>query len=283
MDRRGKLLQGIDIAHVVSVEIGALCHPMIKREDGQVIYVDHDDQAALRKHYVNDPNVDVDAIVQVDAVWGDQSLSQIIPQRVQCVVACHVIEHVPNLIGWLREVRSILDQMGELRLIIPDRRFTFDFLRADSRIEDVAYAHLMNARVPLAHRVLEYVVNVAKVDCYKAWSTNLLEADLERHHTLQHAMVCAKQSSEGAYHDIHCWVFTPKSFALLMADLCEHGLMEFECSMFHDTEPFTGEFFSGLRYCDDQERAIHSWRGAAAKCKPFEPVTITMEGLRQAS
>lgn len=274
MDRRARLLQGIDVSRVLSVEIGALCFPLIKREDGRVLYVDHDDQAALKQHYANDPNVDVDAIVHVDAVWGTAPLAELITERAQCVIASHVVEHVPNLIGWLRELSSILSSDGEIRLIIPDKRFTFDFLRPETQVEDVVFADLMDARVPQAHRVLEYVFNVSRVDGVKAWTSHLSADQLERSHDLQLAINCARQASEGIYHDIHCWVFTPASFALLMADLCAHDLVNFECSMFHDTETFTIEFFAGLRWCEDKDRAIASWRTAAARCRPFVPVPL---------
>ena len=266
MDRREKLLDGIDVSQILSVEIGALCFPLIRREDGRVIYVDHDDQAALKQHYANDSNVDVESIVHVDVVWGGRPLSELMPEPAQCIVASHVVEHVPNLIGWLRELKSILSSDGEIRLIVPDKRFTFDFVRSETRIADVAYADLMDARVPLPHQVLEYVANVTKVDSIAAWSSHLSAGQLDRHHSLEHAINCARQSSQGVYHDIHCWVFTPASFALLMADLCAHGLANFECSMFHDTEPFTIEFFVGLRWCEDRARAIASWQAAAARC-----------------
>ncbi len=271
MDRRNKLLEGIDISNILNVEIGALCSPMIRRSDGRVIYVDHDDRAALVRHYENHPHVDVNAIVDVDAVWGDHTLVELINEKAGCVVASHVIEHVPNLIGWLGEVKSILKPSGELRLIIPDKRFTFDFLRVESRLEDAIYAQLVDAKRPLPHRVLEYVANVVKVDCRDAWLRDLTTVELERAHDLEHATLCAKQAMDGAYHDIHCWVFTPYSFAMLMAELCEHGMVEFECSMFHDTEAFTDEFFSGLRPCLDRERSSESWRRAASRCEPFHP------------
>jgi len=271
MDRRTRLLDGIDISKVLNVEIGALFSPMIRRSDGRVMYIDHADRDALIRHYANDPHVDINAIVDVDAVWGDRSLSELVNEKAGCVVASHVIEHVPNLIGWLREVNSILVQSGELRLIIPDKRFSFDFLRVESRLEDLAYADLVDAKRPLPHRVLEYIVNVVKVDCRDAWSRDLTNVELERHHDLRHALSCARQAMDGSYHDIHCWVFTPSSFAKLMAELCESGLVEFECSMFHDTEPFTDEFFAGMRPCSDISRSSDSWRRAASRCEPFHP------------
>lgn len=276
MDRRAKLLAGIDVAHSTGVEIGALCRPFVKREDGRVIYVDHADTATLRRKFQIDPDVDLAALVDVDVVWGDTPLDQSIQERVDYVIASHVVEHVPDLISWLNEIASILRPGGEIRLIIPDRRFTFDYLRNETKLNDVAYAHMERARVPLPHIVLDYVANVVKIDGGAAWRGEVCAERLEHHHTLQHALNCAAQAKDGIYHDVHCWVFTPQSFATLMMDLAWNGLAVFECTQFFETAPMTIEFFAGLRPCTDSEAAIQSWKAllnaklSAREVAPFK-------------
>jgi len=266
MDRRAKLLAGIDVAHCTGVEIGALCRPFVTREDGPVIYVDHADTATLRKKFQNDPDVDITALVDVDVVWGDTPLDQSISERVDYVIASHVVEHVPDLISWLNELASILRPGGEIRLIIPDRRFTFDYLRRETMLNDVAYAYMERARVPLPHIVLDYVANVVKIDGGAAWRGEICAERLERHHTLQHALNCAVQAKDGIYHDVHCWVFTPQSFAALMIDLAQNGLAVFECTRFFETAPMTIEFFVGMSPAMDVEVALRSWKAKLDAC-----------------
>lgn len=266
MDRREKLLSGLDIKGMVGVEIGALCRPLIKREDGHVIYVDHADTETLKSKYRADPGVSVDDIVDVDVVWGPVPLEECIATKVDYVIASHVVEHVPDLISWLAELRAILKQEGELRLIVPDRRFTFDRLRRETVLTDVVYARTVKAKCPCPHIVLDYVANVSKVDGGKVWEGTVDDATLERHHSLQHAINCAMQAKEGIYHDVHCWVFTPRSFARLFGELVAHGLMDFECAGFHDTARGTIEFFANLRPCADRGRAMESWRKMAKGC-----------------
>lgn len=266
MDRRTKLLAGIDVAHCTGVEIGALCRPFVTREDGRVIYIDHADTATLRNKFRNDPDVDIEALVDVDVVWGNTPLDQAIPERVDYVIASHVVEHVPDLISWLNELASILRPGGEIRLIIPDRRFTFDYLRNETMLNDVAYAYMERARVPLPHIVLDYVSNVVKIDGGAAWRGEVCAERLEHHHTLQHALNCAAQARDGVYHDVHCWVFAPRSFAALMIDLARNGLAVFECTQFFDTTPMTIEFFIGMRPSTNSENAIRSWQKICQEC-----------------
>lgn len=271
MDRRDKLLSGIDVASGTGMEIGALCRPFLSRDDGEVIYVDHADTETLRKKYGDDPDVQLDKLVHVDAVWGANALADAVDTKVDYVVASHVVEHVPDLIGWLGELRAVLKDGGEIRLIVPDKRFTFDYLRYETRVADVVYAHMVRARVPQPNVVLDYVVNVVKLDGGQSWRGEVDGAALEHHHTLQDAERCANSVlHQGAYHDVHCWVFTPKSFGLLLAELASNGLIAFECTRFFDTAPYTNEFFVGLRPTHDSARAEQSWREMAASAQHIE-------------
>lgn len=268
MDRRDKLLQDIDVAAWTGVEIGALCRPFLRKTEGEVIYVDHADTATLRRKYRDDPGVVLEELVEVDAVWGANTLAEALGRKVDYVVASHVVEHVPDLISWLEELSAILNDRGEVRLIVPDRRFTFDYLRAETVLADILYARLVKARIPQPHVVLEYVLNVAKVDGAKSWRGELDGTRLERLHTAELALRVAQDILDnGTYHDAHCWVFSPLSFAMLMEALAEAGQLDFKCSLFHDTQVDTIEFFVGLQKCADREEVVESWRAMRRKTR----------------
>jgi predicted SAM-dependent methyltransferase len=230
-----------------------------------VVYVDHATTEELQHKYRNDPDVLLDKIVRVDAVWGEKTLREAVGRSVDYIVASHVIEHVPDLITWLEELRATLSEQGQVRLIVPDRRFTFDYLRNETRLSDVLYARLIRAKRPHAQIVLDYCLNTRKVDCAEAWNKVLDSSSLESHFTLEDSMSVAASAARGDYHDVHCWVFTPHSFCRLFTELAESGVMPFECTMFHDTEPNTIEFFVGMQPTSDQARAVASWRAAAER------------------
>jgi hypothetical protein len=262
MDRKEKLLAGIDLQRSSGLEIGPLTSPIVTKAVGPIIYVDHMDSASLRQKYANDPNVDVAKIVDVDAVWGPQSMLEALQGRkVDYIVASHVVEHVPDLITWLEELRSVLNSGGSVRLVVPDRRFTFDYLRRETTLTDIVHAFLMRARAPLPYAILDFCVNETTVDAVEAWRGNLDPVVLKRNCTLDEAMAIAKDvRATGGYRDVHCWVFTPRSFAELFEQAAGLGLIKFACEAFFDTELYQIEFFVHLRECADRRRLVESWR-----------------------
>ncbi|GAC1338160.1 MAG: hypothetical protein NVSMB18_04120 [Acetobacteraceae bacterium] len=266
--RRARLLGSIEPGRSRGVEIGPLDNPAVRKTEGDIRYVDHTDRAGLIRnfpHLAADPS----ALVEVDAVWGEKRLQDCLPGPVDYVVASHVIEHVPDLLGWLGEVRAILAPGGQLRLAIPDRRYSFDILRRESDLADVLDAGLREARVPLPRAVLEFLLWTRPVSARDAWLGQVdTEALRRRRVSARDALGLAGEVlAAGRYIDSHCWIFTPRSFGVLMEELSAGGLLGFECLDFHDTAVFDYEFFVGLGPCDDPAHAASTWRGMQSDAK----------------
>ncbi|CAE6818477.1 hypothetical protein R69658_05736 [Paraburkholderia aspalathi] len=272
--RGEKLLPGLDLRNSVGVEIGALCRPIVHKEDGEVLYVDHADTATLKKKYKGDSHVDVDKILNVDAVWGDNTLQDAVRgQYVDYVIASHVIEHVPDLITWLQELASILKPTGEVRLIVPDKRFLFDCLRRETSLADVLLSYIRKARVPQPHSLLDFAIGAAKATRLEIWRDALPDR-IERYYTWEGAVGLARDVIEnGNYHDIHCWVFTPHSFANLFSEMANTGLIDFACERFEDTEEDDFEFFVTIRRSSDREYIRQSWEHMARAASTVSPGT----------
>jgi len=155
---------------------------------------------------------------------------------------------------------------GEVRLCIPDKRYTFDLPRAETQIADVLSAHLMGARVPQARAILDHFLNVAHVDCVDAWEERITGETATRQVDSKAAIEAAEDMlANGSYRDSHCWVFTPHSFAVLMGRLTETGHQPFRCASFSPTERHTFEFFVTLEACDDKQRIVESWKTLQAQ------------------
>jgi SAM-dependent methyltransferase len=260
MDRKKKLIGTLDIASLSGIEIGALAFPLVHKADGDITYVDFTDAKSLREKYASDQNVPIDKIVEVDAIWGVSTLLDSIKGRkVDYVVASHVIEHVPDLLGWLGELRDVLRDSGVIKLAIPDKRYCLDILRNESSIADVLAANLIGARVPQPQQILDFALNTLTVDREKAWTDPEYYRVQNCQTSIPSAIELAKSALNGVYVDTHCWVFTPRSLANLFKRLALDGLIDFECTDFYDTSPGDHEFFITMRPCKDIDKIIKSW------------------------
>jgi SAM-dependent methyltransferase len=265
-DRRDKILSGLDLSALDGLEIGALASPLVRSDEGNVFYVDYASREALRERLRNDPMIDTDNLVNVDGVWGEQTLEECIgvDKKVDYVVASHVVEHVPDLITWLSEICSVLKKNGTLRLAVPDRRYTFDYLRPESRIYDVLDAYIRRARSPLPRTIMEYHCLTREVDGAAAWRGELDVENLRAYHSIRSGLELALEAyREGAYHDVHCWVFTPQSFVQLCFEMAELGLLGLSCAHFSKTERNEIEFFVHMTPSESQNEIVASW----AKCR----------------
>lgn len=282
LNRMDILRQGLDFQRMVGLEIGPLACPVVRKSEGDVIYVDHANKADLASKYIDGGTVDVDALVDVDAIWGEQSLSECLGgRRVDYVIASHVAEHVPDLVTWLMEIQDVLRPDGKLRLVLPDKRFSFDYLREETRIADLLAAYLLRARRPQVRDVLDFRLHFAPtIDGWGIYEGRFDPATLRPSASPQFAMeLAARVRDSDAYDDIHCWVFTPRGFATLMQRLAEYGLLRMACARFTDSSYPLMEFYPFLTPCDDQDKVIASWRDTQSTLA--EPLPGSAAAARQ--
>ena len=132
LGKRARMLGDIDVSQCLGIEIGALHAPMVQRSEGRVLYADYASTESLRAN-LRPPGVDPADVVDVDIVWDERRLCEAIPQPVDYILASHVAEHVPDLIGWPSELQATIKPAGVVGLAIPDRRYTFDSYRQELR------------------------------------------------------------------------------------------------------------------------------------------------------
>ena len=248
MSREQKILSCIDPKTQIGIEIGALNRPIVTRDMGTIRYIDHASTEELRSKYANDPNVDISRIVDVDYVWGCQTLPELVGNEApfDYVIASHVIEHVPDFIGWLKEVRSILKPGGVLSLVIPDKRRCFDYCRNTTKPADVLEPYLRRSRKPYPRQIFDHFSSAVAWNGAIAWSEQCEESALHHIHPIAQAWDITKQTFEAdTYCDVHCWVFTPYSLYELLKVLIQLNLFDFKIEQFHSTEGC--EFFVSLR------------------------------------
>jgi Methyltransferase domain len=186
--------------------------------------------------------------VPIDYVSANGSIHDAVDADIpfDYVLASHVIEHVPDIIGWLRDIRSVLGDDGVLSLAIPDHRRCFDALRSPTVTAEIIGAYLAQPTTPTPRQVFDHYSSAVAWHGFISWEEEPPFAELVPVHSeveaLDHA-TAALASAE--YQDVHCWVFTPSSFRRLFAALQRLHLVPF--SLERCTDTVGGEFFATLR------------------------------------
>jgi SAM-dependent methyltransferase len=248
MASRLELMLGCARPHGFGLEIGALDSPLLRKADHDLLYVDYATTEVIRANQY-DPNVRVDEIVEVDVVWGGRPLAESVGRPADYVVASHVIEHVPDLIGWLLEIAEVLRPGGVLGLAVPDKRFTFDALRRETVLADVVEAYLLQAKRPSLRQVFDVASLGVGVDAASVWDHGLDPAARrgEVMQRLRPALGLVRElRTAPRYQDAHCWVFTPDSFLDLAEELQALDLFPFRIEAFHPTPERGAEFYVRL-------------------------------------
>lgn len=248
--RRGRILGVVD-RHGLGLEIGPSHSPIApKREGYRVDVIDHHNRAGLVAKY-REHGVDLDAIEEVDFVWNGTTYAELTGRNhhYDWIIASHVIEHVPDLGGFVNDCDQLLREGGVLSLAVPDKRFCFDRLRPLTSVAQIIDAQLSQRRNHSAGAVAEYFLNVVKLRGAISWDTSFYSGPEATELKFLHSKTDARMGmrtiiEQDAYLDIHAWCFTPSSFRLMIEDLFQLGLIALREKVFHQTEG--NEFFIAL-------------------------------------
>jgi SAM-dependent methyltransferase len=258
--RREWALDCIDERSQRGLEIGPLATPIASKVNGTVLYVDHADRETLRRKYAEDAHMRtrLDDIVEVDYVLPEgQSLGQGLAAEgpFDYIIASHVIEHIPDLVGWLDEIHGLLRPGGILSLVVPDKRFTFDVNRAPTDISAILDAHHRKLTRPTFGQIFDFSSRtIHGVDAGKIWSAEADYRNSVRTDCADPRLMAFdfadKVLASGDFIDIHCHVFAPASFLDIIGDLSHLRLLEFALASFHPTARGDLEFFASLEALD---------------------------------
>lgn len=231
----------------LGLEIGPSHNPIAPKRDGfNVRILDHADSSNLKKKYKGH-EVNLENIEEVDYVWRGEDFEELVggSEIFDWVIASHVIEHVPDLIGFLDQCNRILKKNGKLSLVIPDKRYCFDYFLPLTKTGECLDAYIKKRLRPTPGQVFDHFANASSRFNQIAWSNQDQGEATELIHNLPYAkeqFLRAINSEE--YNDVHCWRFTPQSFDLTLSDIYYLGLTNFRVIEEFDTEGC--EFFVTL-------------------------------------
>ena len=237
MNRKEKVLRHIN-QNGRGIEIGPSHNPIAPKKEGyQVHIIDHMSREELIAKY-KDHHVNLENIEEVDFVWRGENYSELTGKSkyYDWIIASHVIEHVPDLIGFLNDCDAILKDDGVISLVIPDKRYCFDHYRPITGISKIIDNHFQKNKTHTPGTVAEYFLNVVSKAGVIAWDSSVT-GEFNFVHSLEDALKGMKTAiNENAYIDVHAWCFVPHSFRLIIHDLFCLGLIPFQEVDFFPTE-----------------------------------------------
>jgi len=232
------------------VEVGPFYNPVVPRSEGwQTTVVDFTDRAGLLQRALSSNQSDMIAmssrIEEVDIVWSGGPLDQLClkrrPEGFDYFVASHVIEHIPNLIGFFSSLARLLRPEGIISLAVPDLRYCFDFYKAPTTTAGLLAAHRADRQIHAAETIFEAEACTSLVNGRGAWTREpfiipMISGDLFAAYKVYREYIEAERQGLQTYKDAHCWYFTPAYFEIVSFELNCLGLIDFDVNWIEENE-----------------------------------------------
>lgn len=237
----------LDPARLRIAEIGALDLPTFTPRRYQIRFIDYATSEQMARDKPDEPRFAVGRAVHIDYAVPSLNYGKVIPERFDLIVANHVIEHVPDTIQWFRGLREILTPGGHIFLAVPDRRYTFDYLRRETTIDDALRAHREGLTKPDKIQIFDHLFHFRPIKTRDAWFGNIKTKIGPGQYTEAEAWAEAERQACGPYANVHCHVYTFDSFMTLFKELRMRGLIRFEIVDRRDVARWRNEFHVLLR------------------------------------
>jgi len=229
-----------------ALEIGPAHNAILpKREGFRTKTVDYLDREGLVEKYRAFSQYSPDDIEDVDYVLpAGASMSDVIDERFDIVLASHVLEHTISLIDFLNDCTKLLAPNGVLSLVVPDHRYCFDRFRERSSIGRVIDMSVNPPPVHTVGTITEFTLNAVRHRDTTSWAAGH-KGRYRFEHDLDAVRKNAAKAEGETYIDVHNWIFSPNHLRLLLQDLHALGLISVRESAFQDT--IGHEFFLNLQ------------------------------------
>ena len=243
--RRAAIFKALGRREVAVLEIGAADTPTYRKSEDAVYYADFCTAEELKRRFARAPNRSPARVVDVDYVLRNRDLPTATGRKFDLVIANHVIEHVPDVVGWLKQVAAIVPSPGYLFLSVPDRRYTFDYFRSETDAVEMVRAHEEGLAMPSQYQIARALYYTVNVDRKAIWAGNAPPRPAARM-SFSEALTRSKALAQ-TYNDVHCWIFTQDGFRRAVDDLSGAGLIDWKLTDFEPVARDQNEFHVMLR------------------------------------
>jgi SAM-dependent methyltransferase len=242
--RRKFIAEHADLQRARLLEIGAMDSPTFPELDGR--YLDWFSQEELRAAIANNPNRIPKRVVSPDYVVKTKHFAAEVSDSFDIVIANHVVEHIADPVSWLQEIAKLVPAGGGLFLAVPDRRYTFDYLRPVSTAVDLLRAHEEDLERPSRWQVLESIFYHRPVRAPDFWDGGYQEKLRKSRFSLDEA-VARSARADDEYLDVHCHVFSFETFSALIDDLSVGGFIDWTLADLRDVPDGSNEFHAYMQ------------------------------------
>lgn len=243
------------------LEIGPFCNPALVGDN--IRYFDVMDKSSLERR-ASEIGFAYSEAPDIDYVSASGDLA-VVNDRFDAVFSAHCIEHQPDLIYHLRNVSRILPEGGRYYLIVPDRRFCFDYTIPETTIAEVIQAFVQAHRFHSLTNVIRHLALTTHNDPVRHWRGDHFDPGHEERLAVRVGQAMSSFShAAGGYIDVHAWQFTPVSFGSLFRNLQKLGYTDFVMEKVYPTPDGRFEFTAILRKSGDGQ-------GTGNGDRPFLP------------
>jgi len=198
------------------LEIGALNHPLLPSNN--VKYLDWFSTEELTEMYPHRAK----NIQPIDYVVKTLNFSEHVKDKFDLAIACHVIEHIPNMILWLQNMQEIIKPNGYVFLVIPHKKYTFDHLRPLTKLAELLDRFERNVQQPEIKDVFEQKYYYRPIKQSDGWNPKILKERIKKN-SYPNAVAAWNDAkiriNKNGYVDVHCNVLTQNSFVKIINEL----------------------------------------------------------------
>jgi len=218
------------------LEVAPYFNPVTDKSVMDVAFTDVICYSEIKRKAFENPGGRDKIVPEIDFVWWPgEELCNCIPgdEIFDFAVASHVMEHVPNPVGWLNEILAVMRDGAKLAIILPDKRVNMDYFRQETTPGQMLGWWAEQPAVPISGQIYDFLSSTyqTREGGAPAFKDGVSPADLDRCYSNDKALEYLLWShNEAEYIDIHCTVWTPDSFVSVMRHLSSIGVMNVDVS-----------------------------------------------------
>lgn len=233
--RRGFLERYVSLDKSRGLEFGAFDLPTVPSTIGDSAIADVRSECHLSERF----QVPLDEICPVDCIVEPGiPLSDQIDVRFDYVVLCHVLEHIPDVIGMMNQLTGLLVDGGILFIALPDKRQTPDVARSSTTLARLIERNLSRVRAASLSEIAEFSL---------AWRSESREEYLRSPRSFFESVTHELEHGEP---DVHCNVWQDDEFFDQMRDLIRADYLDgLEIIGTHPAQDPFNEFYIAFRRC----------------------------------